>query len=86
MDIPIRGMYFEDFETGLEVIMRQRGISTMGGILLAGLLGTLTAVAVTDWMVVDVQVADPEGSFVRLQEVAASQVEVVEILPVNPEP
>ena len=40
--------------------MRQRGISTVGGVLLAGLMGIVTAAAITDWMVVDVRVADPD--------------------------
>lgn len=38
----------------------QRGMSTLGGILLAGLAGVVAAVAITDWAVVDVQVADPD--------------------------
>jgi len=46
--------------------MRQRGMSTFGGVLLAGLLGTLTAVAVTDWMIVDVQIADPDPMHIKV--------------------
>ena len=46
--------------------MRQRGMSTIGGVLLAGLLGTLTAVAVTDWMIVDVQIADPDPMHIKV--------------------
>ena len=41
--------------------MRQRGMSTIGGVLLAGLAGMLTAIAITDWMIVDVHVADPDN-------------------------
>jgi hypothetical protein len=36
-------------------------MSTLGGVLLAGLAGMMTAIAVTDWMVVDVRVADPDA-------------------------
>mgnify|MGYP002064247894 CR=1 FL=1 len=46
--------------------MRQRGMSTVGGVLLAGLLGTLAAVAVTDWMIVDVQIADPDPIHIKV--------------------
>ena len=46
--------------------MRERGISTIGGILLAGLAGMLTAVAITDWMVVDVQIVDPDPMHIRV--------------------
>lgn len=40
--------------------MRQRGMSTIGGVLLAGLAGIVTAVAITDWAVVDIHIADPD--------------------------
>jgi hypothetical protein len=46
--------------------MRERGISTIGGILLAGLAGMLTAVAITDWMVVDVRIADPDPMHIKV--------------------
>ena len=46
--------------------MRERGISTIGGILLAGLAGILTAVAITDWVVVDVQIADPDPMHIKV--------------------
>jgi len=46
--------------------MRERGISTIGGILLAGLAGMLTAVAITDWMVVDVRIADPNPMHIKV--------------------
>ena len=46
--------------------MRERGISTIGGILLAGLAGMLTAVAITDWMVVDVQITDPNPMHIKV--------------------
>jgi hypothetical protein len=35
-------------------------MSTLGGVLLAGLAGLVTAVAITDWMVINVEVADPD--------------------------
>ena len=46
--------------------MRQRGMSTLGGILLAGLAGMMTAVVVTDWMIVDVQIADPDPMHIKV--------------------
>jgi len=46
--------------------MRERGISTIGGVLLAGLAGILTAVAITDWAVVDVRIADPDPMHIRV--------------------
>jgi hypothetical protein len=46
--------------------MRQRGMSTIGGALLAALAGIATAVAITDWMVIDVRVADPDPVHVKL--------------------
>jgi hypothetical protein len=46
--------------------MRERGISTIGGILLAGLAGILTAVAITDWVVVDVQIVDPDPMHIKV--------------------
>jgi hypothetical protein len=46
--------------------MRERGISTIGGILLAGLAGMLTAVAIADWMVIDIQIADPDPMHIKV--------------------
>ena len=46
--------------------MRERGISTIGGILLAGLAGILTAVAITDWVVIDVQIVDPDPMHIKV--------------------
>ena len=46
--------------------MRERGMSTFGAILLAALAGTLTAVAITDWMIVDVHVADPDPIHIKV--------------------
>ena len=46
--------------------MRERGISTIGGILLAGLAGILTAAVITDWMVIDIQVADPNPIHIKV--------------------
>ncbi len=36
----------------------QRGMSTLGAVLLAGTVGLLTATLMMDWMVVDVHVVD----------------------------
>ena len=44
----------------------QRGVSTLGGILLAGLAGIIAAVAITDWAVVDVQIADPDPMHIKV--------------------
>lgn len=41
--------------------MRQRGSSTVGTILLAGLAGLLTAGLMMDWVVVDVRATELEG-------------------------
>jgi hypothetical protein len=41
-------------------------MSTIGGVLLAGLAGMLAAVAVTDWMIIDVQVADPDPMHIKV--------------------
>ena len=73
--------------------MRERGISTIGGILLAGLAGMLTAVAITDWVVVDVEIADPNPMHIKvpfplfIADVASSFVpdEVLEETEVPPE-
>ena len=46
--------------------MRQRGMSTFGGILLAGLAGMMTAVVVTDWMIIDVEIADPDPMHIKV--------------------
>lgn len=39
----------------------QRGISTLGAILLAALAGVTTATVVMDWVLVDVQTPEPEA-------------------------
>ena len=75
--------------------MREQGISTIGGTLLAGLAGILTAVAITDWVVVDVQIVDPDpakkvgklvgasiiliGSFQTLGDVLSINARMVEV-------
>jgi hypothetical protein len=46
--------------------MRERGMSTIGGVLLAGLAGIMVAAAVTDWMIVDVRVADPDPMHIKV--------------------
>ena len=46
--------------------MRERGISTLGGVLLAALAGTLTAVALMDWMVVDVRTPAPDAFHIKV--------------------
>lgn len=40
---------------------RQRGISTLGSILIAGVAGLVTATAIMDWVVVDVRTPEPEN-------------------------
>lgn len=73
--------------------MRQRGMSTIGGVLLAGLAGIMTAVAITDWMIVDVQITDPDPMHIKVPfplfvaDVAASFVpdEAIEEARVPPE-
>lgn len=40
---------------------RERGVSTLGAVLLAGVAGLLTATLLVDWVVVDVHVADVSG-------------------------
>ncbi|MFV2071716.1 MAG: hypothetical protein ACC742_03580 [Thermoanaerobaculales bacterium] len=39
--------------------MREKGLSTVGAVLLAGIAGMLTATLLVDWVVVDVQLDDP---------------------------
>lgn len=46
--------------------LRQRGMSTFGGVLLAGLAGIMTAAAVTDWMIVDVRVPEPDNVHIKV--------------------
>lgn len=41
--------------------MNQRGISTLGAVVLAGLMGVATAAVVADWVVVDVQTLDEDA-------------------------
>ena len=41
--------------------MRQRGASTVGAVLLAAAAGMVTAAALADWMVVDVQTRGEDG-------------------------
>jgi hypothetical protein len=41
-------------------------MSTFGGILLAGLAGMMTAIAITDWMIVDVRIADPDPMHIKV--------------------
>jgi hypothetical protein len=41
--------------------MRQRGVSTVGAVVLTGLAGMLGALLMMDWMVVDVQVPEPDA-------------------------
>ena len=46
--------------------MRQRGISTLGGITLAALAGMLTATFLMDWVVVDVHTPEPEAFNIKV--------------------
>lgn len=41
--------------------MRQRGISTLGAVVLSALAGLATATLIADWVVVDVRTPDPEN-------------------------
>jgi hypothetical protein len=41
--------------------MRQRGISTIGAVLLSALAGLATATVLADWVVVDVRTPEPEN-------------------------
>lgn len=41
--------------------MKQRGVSTIGAAVLAGLLGVATAAVMMDWVVVDVQTMDEDA-------------------------
>ena len=55
--------------------MRERGFSTIGGILLATLAGTLTALALMDWVVVDVKTPAPDAFHIKVPfPVAAARV------------
>ncbi len=46
--------------------MRERGISTLGGIVLAALAGMLTATFLMDWVVVDVHTPEPEAFNIKV--------------------
>lgn len=46
--------------------MRERGMSTMGAVLLAGLAGVMTAIVITDWMIIDVQVPEPNPIHIKV--------------------
>jgi hypothetical protein len=42
-------------------MMRQRGVSTVGAVVLAALAGVVTAAALSDWVVVDVETLGPDS-------------------------
>lgn len=46
--------------------MRERGVSTVGAIVLTGLAGMLAVLLAMDWMLVDVQVPDPDSMHIRV--------------------
>jgi hypothetical protein len=46
--------------------MRERGVSTLGGVLLAALAGMLTALLLMDWVVVDVRVPEPDSIHIKV--------------------
>lgn len=46
--------------------MRERGVSTVGAVVLVGLAGTLAAVAAMDWMMVDVRTPAPDAMHLRI--------------------
>lgn len=46
--------------------MRERGVSTVGAIVLTGLAGMLATLLAMDWMLVDVQVPEPDAVRIRV--------------------
>jgi hypothetical protein len=44
---------------------RQRGISTLGSVLLAAVAGLGTATILMDWMIIDVQTPEPESIHIK---------------------
>ena len=46
--------------------MRERGVSTVGAVVLAGLAGTLATVLAMDWMLVDVRTPAPDAVRLRI--------------------
>lgn len=46
--------------------MRERGVSTLGGILLATLAGMVTAALIMDWVVVDVRTPAPDAFHLKV--------------------
>jgi hypothetical protein len=46
--------------------MRERGISTLPAVLLAGLAGLVAATLLVDWVIVDVQTPEPEGIHLKI--------------------
>jgi hypothetical protein len=46
--------------------MRERGVSTVGAVVLVGLAGTLATVAAMDWMMVDVRTPAPDAMHLRI--------------------
>ncbi len=46
--------------------MRERGVSTLGGILLATMAGMVTAALIMDWVVVDVYTPAPDAFHIKV--------------------
>ncbi|HOC41674.1 MAG TPA: hypothetical protein PKJ99_01545 [Thermoanaerobaculales bacterium] len=46
--------------------MRERGVSTVGAVVLVGLAGTLATVLAMDWMMVDVRTPPPDAIHIRI--------------------
>jgi len=46
--------------------MRERGVSTVGAIVLTGLAGMLAALLAMDWMVIDVRAPEPDAFRIRV--------------------
>ena len=46
--------------------MNQRGISTIGAVVLAALAGLATATVIADWVVVDVRTPEPENLHIKV--------------------
>ena len=44
----------------------QRGVSTVGAVVLAGLAGVLATVLMMDWMIVEVRTPEPEDLHLKV--------------------
>ena len=46
--------------------MRERGVSTVGAVVLVGLAGTLATVLAMDWMMIDLRTPAPDSMHLRI--------------------